>query len=30
MTRGLYRARPQPGSIGELILAFRQSPHYRE
>jgi hypothetical protein len=28
--RGPYRARPQPGSIGELILAFRQSPHYRD
>jgi integrase len=30
MTRGPYRAKPQPGSIGELILAFRQSPHYRD
>jgi integrase len=30
MTRGTYRAKPAPGSIGELILAFRQSPHYRD
>jgi integrase len=30
MTRGTYKAKPAPGSIGELILAFRQSPHYRD
>lgn len=26
--RGPYRAKPEPGSIGELVLRFRQSPRF--
>jgi integrase len=28
MTRGPYRARPEPGSIADLVLRFRQSPRF--